>query len=65
MHRKNKYSHYPYKQAVYIAEMPFLVKWHHNEFVKSLVDPTIIPLVRARGGKPTKNKQKNEHVAKI
>ena len=38
----------------YIAEMLLLVKCYDNKMVESLVDPTIIPLVGARGGEPTK-----------
>ena len=34
------------------------VKCYDNKMVKSLVDLTIIPLVGARGGVPTKHKQK-------
>ena len=36
--------------------MPLLVKYFDNTMVKSLVDPTIMTLVGASGGKPKKKK---------
>ena len=40
--------------VVYIAAMRWLVKCYDIKKVKSLIDLTIIPLVRPGGGKPTK-----------
>ena len=41
------------RKVVYIFETLLLVTCYDNKKVKSLADPTIIPLVGARGGKPT------------
>ena len=36
--------------------MLFVVKCYDNKMVKSLIDPTIIPLIGARGGEPITKK---------